>query len=372
MSIAATIGPSAEWYLTRGSGVVALLLLTASVALGVLGSVGVTGGRRWPRFAIDSLHRDVSLLVIVVLVIHIVTTVLDGYAPITLLDAVVPFASAYRPLWLGLGAVAFDLLIALTVTSVLRRRLGYRTWRAVHWLAYASWPVAVLHGLGTGSDSRQAWALALTFACVAVVAVAVVWRVLGDRTVSAAGRRLAVAAAVAAPLAIAAFAVLGPLRDGWARRAGTPPRLLASAIVPGRVLVDQRPAHTVLKLPLSARLAGTVRRHEAAGGALLDLVLRVTGGASGELRVRLAGAEDGSGGLVLTGSQVDLLAAGLPSVMQGQIVRLAGETFTARVHGASGARLDLRVALAIDNRTGQVSGTLAARSAGRAGRRTAG
>ena len=105
------------------------------------------------------------------LVIHIVTTVLDGFAPISLIDAVVPFLSAYRPIWLGFGALAFDLLIALTITSLVRRRLGYGAWRAIHWLAYVSWPIAVLHGLGTGSDSKQTWALVLTFACVLAVLV---------------------------------------------------------------------------------------------------------------------------------------------------------------------------------------------------------
>ena len=95
-----------------------------------------------------------SLLVIVFLVIHIVTSVLDSFAPISLTAAVIPFVSSYRPLWLGLGTLSFDLILALAITSLIRRRLGYATWRAVHWLAYASWPVAVLHGLGTGSDTK--------------------------------------------------------------------------------------------------------------------------------------------------------------------------------------------------------------------------
>ena len=153
LAVGATLGPSAYWYLARGTGAVALVLLTASVVIGILGSVRFAA-ERWPRFAIDAVHRDVSLLVLAVLVIHIITSVLDGFAPITLLDGVIPFNSPYRPLWLGLGTLSFDLLVAIAVTSVIRRRLGYRAWRAVHWLAYASWPVAVLHGLGTGSDTK--------------------------------------------------------------------------------------------------------------------------------------------------------------------------------------------------------------------------
>ena len=90
---------------------------------------------------LDSVHRSASLLAVSFVAVHVLTTLLDGFAPITLLDVVVPFGSKYRPLWLGLGTVAFDLLIAIVLTSLLRRRLGYRAWRTTHWLAYASWPM---------------------------------------------------------------------------------------------------------------------------------------------------------------------------------------------------------------------------------------
>ena len=171
----AAAGPSALWYLTRGTGLVTLLLLTASVVLGVLQVL------RWsppgsPRFVVVTLHRAISLLVVVLLSVHVLTAVLDRFAPIRLVDAVLPFAGAYRPLWLGLGALAFDLLIALTVTSLLRRRLGLRAWRGVHWLAYACWPVALVHGWGTGSDTRTAWMLAITLGCAGAVLGAVAWR----------------------------------------------------------------------------------------------------------------------------------------------------------------------------------------------------
>ena len=126
----------------------------------------------------DSLHRNVSLLAMVFLVVHILTSVLDSFAPISLLDAFVPFAGSYRPFWLGLGAVAFDLLLAVTITSLLRQRMGYASWRAVHWLAYASWPIALLHGLGTGSDVKSAWLLALSIACLLAVLAAVLVRVI--------------------------------------------------------------------------------------------------------------------------------------------------------------------------------------------------
>jgi len=162
----------ALWYLTRGSGIVSLLLLTASTLLGITTAVR-WASTRWPRFVVEGLHKNVSLLSIVFLGVHIATAVLDGFVPIRWIDAVVPFASQYRPFWMGLGALSFDLLIAVAVTSLVRVRLGYRTWRAVHWLAYACWPIAVIHGLGTGSDTSQGWMQILDLAAVAAVAAAV-------------------------------------------------------------------------------------------------------------------------------------------------------------------------------------------------------
>jgi sulfoxide reductase heme-binding subunit YedZ len=127
----AAIGPSAYWYLARATGMVSLVLLTASVVLGVLGPLRVAAPR-WPRFTIDTMHRDVSLLVVVLLAFHILTSVLDTFTSISLVNSVIPFTGSYRPLWLGLGALSFDLLLALVVTSIYRRRLGYRAWRAIH------------------------------------------------------------------------------------------------------------------------------------------------------------------------------------------------------------------------------------------------
>lgn len=155
----------ALWYLLRGTGAATLVLLTLTLAL------GIADQRRWaprwaPRFVVDHLHRTVSLLVLVLLGIHIASAVLDDYVSISLVDAVVPFAGHYRPFWVGLGALAFDLLIALIVTSLLRHRIGLRTWRAVHWAAYACWPVAFFHGLGIGTDVvGGGWMLWLSLAC---------------------------------------------------------------------------------------------------------------------------------------------------------------------------------------------------------------
>jgi methionine sulfoxide reductase heme-binding subunit len=177
-------GP-ALWYATRATGLVTLLLLTASMLLGII-TAGRFASEKWPRFLTVGLHRNMTLLVLVFLALHVGTTIVDTYTSIPAAAAVLPFASAYKAPWLGLGAVAADLLVAVLVTSLLRSRLGLRAWRRLHWLAYACWPVALAHGLGTGTDRRTLWAVAGTLGCVAAVAAAATWRLA---TTSRAGAR---------------------------------------------------------------------------------------------------------------------------------------------------------------------------------------
>jgi sulfoxide reductase heme-binding subunit YedZ len=228
-------GLMALWYLTRGTGAAALVLLTLSLTLGVV-NVQRFASPRVPRFAVDGWHRTISLLVCVLLAVHVGTTVLDGYAPIRLVDAFVPFGGAYRPVWLGFGALALDLLIALIVTSLLRARIGVRGWRAVHWLAYACWPVALIHGLGTGSDVRAGWFTWLSLGCTAVVMVAVGVR-LADRGTELRVRAGAAGALAAGVIALAVWLPSGPLASGWAAKSGTPSSILgtkAAATAQGR------------------------------------------------------------------------------------------------------------------------------------------
>ena len=243
MPLASTAGPSAYWYLTRSTGTVALVLLTISVALGVL-DVERFSTPRLPRFAVDGAHRSVSLLSVVFLVIHILTASLDSFAPIPLVDAIIPFVGTYRPFWLGLGAASSDLLLAVAITSVVRQRLGYRSWRAIHWLAYACWPIAVLHGLGTGSDIKFGWMLAVNAACVAVVVAAVC-----ARSVSGWPSRPRLRAAALGGAALFTGGLLvwlpgGPLGAHWAKRSGTPASLLGTPAKSARTQLRAAAEHT--------------------------------------------------------------------------------------------------------------------------------
>jgi predicted ferric reductase len=166
----------ALWYTSRATGLVSLLLLTSTVVLGTLSRARVSSPA-WPRFAVAAMHRNLSLIAVTFIAVHVTTAVVDPYAGIGWLDVIVPFGSVYRPLWLGFGAVAGDLVIAIIVTSLLRLRISVRVWRAVHWASYACWPIAVAHGLGTGgADSRSPLVLAFDLACVGAVTGAVAWR----------------------------------------------------------------------------------------------------------------------------------------------------------------------------------------------------
>jgi methionine sulfoxide reductase heme-binding subunit len=164
------------WYTTRGAGAVSLVLLSAVVILGLLARLRFES-RGWPRFLSAAVHGDLALMTLVFLVLHIVTAVVDPFTHLGL-AALVPFGSYYRTLWLGLGAIAFELLIAIVATSLVRRHIGARAWRAIHWLAYASWPVAVVHGIGTGTDNTALWMVVIDIVCVAAVGGALLWRMI--------------------------------------------------------------------------------------------------------------------------------------------------------------------------------------------------
>ena len=172
-----------------------MIMLTLVVVLGVLSALRSRPGGL-PRFFTPELHRNVALLTLVFLGLHIVTAVVDPFTNLGWATAVIPFSSSYRTFWLGLGTIAFELLAAVIVTSLARGLLGLRVWRTIHWLSYAAWPVAILHGLGTGTDTWSAWLFAITVACLGVVGFATVYRVLVDKSDPLAGPRASFRAGV--------------------------------------------------------------------------------------------------------------------------------------------------------------------------------
>ncbi len=164
------------WYVTRASGIVALVLLTLTMVLG-LTTTARARARNWPGFAHQELHRRISMMSIVFLAIHILTSILDTYVHIGWAAILVPFTSSYSRFWVGMGTVAVDLMAAVFVSSLQRPRMKPGTWRGIHWLAYGCWPVALAHTFGLGTDSGEPWVIALGVACILAVGGALLWRV---------------------------------------------------------------------------------------------------------------------------------------------------------------------------------------------------
>ncbi len=375
MLMTASANGRALWYLTRSTGFVSLVILTAVVVLGIMSTAGWSS-RTWPRFVTQGLHRNLTVLSLAVIVVHIVTTVADGFAPIGFLDAVVPFHSPYRPIWLGFGALSFDLLLAVTITSAVRRHIGYRTWKFVHWASYAMWPMAVVHGLGTGSDTRLSPVLFVNALCVLAVLGAVAWRLtLGS--VQAVHRLVLGAVAAVCTLAISLFAIAGPLRPKWAERSGTPMALLAkiaglnaaaqaasgsSGAPSGQATASSGPsqsstptaASSLPSTPFEASYQAMLTQSgpDASGDATVDISGQLSGGASGPLRIVLTGPPDPGGGLSVVSSRVTFLSA------SGEVVRLDGTRLLAQVSDANGTTLSLDISLRIDQATGAVTGVV--------------
>jgi uncharacterized membrane protein YfcA len=163
------------WYITRASGIVALALLTITMVLGIT-TTSRARARTWPGFAQQELHRRISMLSMVFLAIHVLTSILDTFVHIGWLAIIVPFASAYGRFWVATGTVALDLMVAVLASSLLRSRMKPGTWRGIHWLTYACWPIALAHTFGLGTDARERWVLAFGAVCVLSVGVALLWR----------------------------------------------------------------------------------------------------------------------------------------------------------------------------------------------------
>jgi sulfoxide reductase heme-binding subunit YedZ len=168
---------TALWYASRSTGVVSLVLLTLVFVLGIMVS-RMRALPGLPRFGTTALHRSLSLLAVVFLAVHIITAIADPYVSIGIVAAIIPFSSPYETFWIGLGAVSLDLIAALIVTSLVRGRIGRRTWRAVHWAAYAAWPVGVAHSFGSSTDLQHGWLLWLGIGCIAAVLAAASWRLV--------------------------------------------------------------------------------------------------------------------------------------------------------------------------------------------------
>jgi hypothetical protein len=358
-TLATAVDGRALWYLTRGTGAVSLILLTLSVVLGVA-DVRRLSAPRMPRFVVDGLHQTVSLLVLVTLAIHIGTTLMDSFTPIRLVDAFVPFFSAYRPVWIGFGTLALDFLLAIAITSIVRARLGYRAWRVVHWLAYACWPIALVHGLGAGSDIRGGFAFVLSVVCAAAVAVAVLSRLHGSEA-GAGPIAAGLGGLAAAAAALVLWLPAGPLASGWAARAGTPPALLGAAHRTSARPTASAPAsaaRNAVRLParLASPVTGQVSEVVSPRNAVVQFALSLQRGPLRHLRVALDGTALPGGGVSLSQGRVVLGTDTSPTLYAGSVSALQGGRLNALLRGRAGDRLGLTLTMHVDRVSNAVTG----------------
>jgi len=159
------------WYTARSAGIVAYLLLTSSVVLGLL--LSTRAKLSWPRFAVQDVHRFLSQLTAIFIVIHGGALLLDQVVPFSLRQELVPFASSYRPFAVALGIVSAELLAAVGITNALRDRLPYSVWRRFHVLTLVVWVGTTGHLLLAGTDRSDPWLVGLVAASVAAVGLAV-------------------------------------------------------------------------------------------------------------------------------------------------------------------------------------------------------
>jgi Ferric reductase like transmembrane component len=338
--------PKALWYFTRGSGAVALVLLTISFALGLLTLLGWASDSA-PRLIVQGLHKNVSLLVMVFLGLHIVTAVADGFVPLRWIDAFVPFTSRYRAAWLGLGAVAFDLLLALIVTSLLRVRIGYTAWKIVHWTAYACWPLALVHAFGTGSDARQGWFQVLAFACLIGVMASVGWRLTARRLATPRGRGVAFGTFVLAPVAIVIWTFTGPMQRGWGHVSRKAP-VSTSALAQGFEATFRGTAQTVPN-----------------GGAeeTLQIDASLPASVPTVLEIRLDGTPTADGGMRMRTGEVDVGPTADPQQWTGTVTSYENGRLAAQLVDKSGTSLGVTIVLRLEAGA-TASGTVTARPVG--------
>ncbi len=363
---AASISPL--WYLSRAAGYVGLALL------GVIGVLGIitAGNLQFPKgtkFLAPELHRSLSLLAIVVLAIHVGAAVADKYSFIGLKDVFVPFMATYRPIWVGIGAIAVDLGIAVVATSLLRVKMGYRSWKIIHWASYPIFALSVIHGLGSGSDSALWFSKVIYVAVGGLLILAIIARLLA-RTDLKLGKKVAFfGVSFAVPLLIIAWAASGPLAANWANRAqgGLRQAVLTSARVTGTVTTGTS-RHRVATMPpfeisstYTSSWSGKIDQSSANSQG--EIALRLMGNLSGSpgyvLSVVLIGVPLG-GGVSMTASVVEITSTEGVVVYKGTVTALNGTTILSQVADAAGQSVNFSARLNLGSDGSSFTGTVAA------------
>ena len=341
-----TTWSAVTWDTARAGGFAAYILLSAAVAVGlVLRNRWQTP--KWPRLLTNELHGYLSLLALVFIAVHVLAVLVDPFTRFGLAEVFVPFASHYRPLWMGLGVVSLYLLLAVWVSSRLRTRIGFTAWRRIHVLAYGVYVAATVHGLGTGSDTRSVWA-PIMYASSALVVGTLAGRRLLVPAARGQRRRPVVAAAGGSLLVLtAAWAVGGPLAAHWGARAGgIQGDRTARAHVDARAGAEiARTRFGAVATPFRAGFRGTlnVEPIDAAGRVTIRIDGALRGGTRDHLEIYLLGIPLEDGGVAMERSRVRMGAD--TALYQGGIVGLRGSQLVASLHSG---KQHLRLAIDLD------------------------
>jgi hypothetical protein len=341
------------WDTARAGGLISYVLLTASVSLGLV-LRNRWQSSRWPRLVTNELHGYVSLLALVFIAVHVLAVAVDPFTHFGIAAVLVPFASHYRPIWMSLGIVALYLLLAVWVSTRLRQRIGHRLWRQIHVLTFAVYGAATLHGLGTGSDTRTGWAVALYATSLGLVGTLAAIRLLAPVGRDARPRPLAALAAAVAVLAAVAWSLGGPLAPGWSRRAGgTVPRAAIARPHLARAARASRPS-AVVQVPFTARYVGrlTVDPLNDQGRVTLRIDGALSGGTKDHLEILIHGIPLEDGGVAMEQSRVRMGTT--TPLYHGEITSLSGSRLVAALRSP---RQRLRVAVTLQiARDGSVAG----------------
>jgi methionine sulfoxide reductase heme-binding subunit len=176
------------WYSDRAAGIVALVLLTGGVCLGIA-LAGRARSTRWPAFAIEEVHRYLGFLTGAFIGLHAFAILVDSYVPYSLTQLLVPGTAATRTIPVAAGVVSAELLAALALTNRYRKRLTYAFWRKAHYLNFLVWILALGHAITAGTDSDRPWAAYLYGTCAAAVSGLLAWRILLGRPQARAAAR---------------------------------------------------------------------------------------------------------------------------------------------------------------------------------------
>ena len=347
-----------SWDTARAGGFAAYILLTLAVTAGLI-LRNRWQSDRWPRLITNELHGYLSLLGLVFIAVHVAAVTIDPFTHFGLKEIVVPFASHYRPLWMGLGIVSLYLLLAVWLSTRLRKRIGHRLWRQVHLLAFLVYAAATVHGLASGSDTRTSWAMGIYGVSVAVVGGLTARRLLVPVARTDRSRPLGAALTGLAVAGVATWAFVGPFAAQWGLRAGG---AHAAVVVAAPLRVKTTVVSGVVRTPFVATFAGraTVSAANDVGLVTVRIHGALRGGTRDHLEILVHGSPLNDGGVAMQASHVTLGAA--TALYTGRIVKLSGLRLVAAVSSSS-EKLRLNISLRFGS-DGSAHGTVRGTSLG--------